>query len=247
MTRHIELEWPDQRPFRDRGGAPIRLLVISDTRDPSLMDRRNRQALAPIDLIVGCGDLDCEDLSFVADGFDAPLVYVFGNHDSPERWAACTSFCPEPLGSTAVRHLAGLAIAGLTWPGTRGKKATRSELAAWRQALRLATRRLGKSEPLIVVSHVPPLGAGDIADGNFHRGFRGYRWLLERLAPPLWLHGHTPLAATGDWRIQVGRTTLVNATGAVLIELLPPKPEATQAGAEAPLALPKQPRSRGQR
>jgi hypothetical protein len=229
MTHRIELEWPDQTPFRGRGGASIRLLVISDAMEPSLMDRRNREALGPIDLIVGCGDLDCEHLSFVADGFDAPLVYVFGNHDSPERWAACKSFCPEPLQSAAVRHLAGLAIAGLTWPGSRGKTATRSELTAWSQALRLATRRLGRSEPLIVVSHVPPLGAGDISDGTYHRGFRGYRWLMERLAPPLWLHGHTPLAATGDWRIQVGRTTLVNATGAVLIELLPPKPQATPA------------------
>jgi hypothetical protein len=230
MTRHIELEWPDQTPFRDRGGAPIRLLVVSDAMEPSLMDRRNREALGPIDLIVGCGDLDCEHLAFVADRFDAPLVYVCGNHDSPERWAACKHFCPEPLQSATVQHRAGLAFAGLTWPGSRGRRATRSEFGAWNQALRLATRRLGRSEPLIVVSHVPPLGAGDISDGAYHRGFRGYRWLMGHLAPRLWLHGHTPLAATGDWRIQVGRTTLVNATGAVLIELLPPKRQATPTG-----------------
>jgi hypothetical protein len=59
-------------------------------------------------------------------------------------------------------------------------------------------------------------------DGVYHRGFRGYRWLMDRLAPPLWLHGHTPLAATSDWCVEVGRTTLINATGAVVVELLPP-------------------------
>ena len=73
-----------------------------------------------------------------------------------------------------------------------------------------------------MISHVPPFGAGDMPDGAYHRGFRGYRWLMDRLAPPLWLHGHTPLAATSDWSVEVGRTTLINATGAVVVELLPP-------------------------
>ncbi len=222
MTHRLEMEWPDPKPFGARGGTPIRLLVVSDTVDPALLDRRNRQALAPIDLIVGCGDLDCKDLSFIADGLDAPLVYIHGNHDSPERWAANAGLCPAPMPSSSVQHHLGLAVAGLTWPGRRGKRATRSERAAWGQALVLAARRLGRAGPLIVVSHVPPLGAGDVPDGTFHRGFRGYRWLLERLAPPLWLHGHTPLAAASDWCMQVGPTRLVNATGAVVIELLPP-------------------------
>jgi Icc-related predicted phosphoesterase len=223
VTRRIELEWPDPSPFRDREGAPIRLLVVSDTVEQTLLDGRNREAIGSIDLIVGCGDLDFKDLSYIADRFDAPLVFVHGNHDAPDHWADAGTYCPEPLQSTAVRHLSGLAFAGLTWPGKRGKGATRSERTAWNQALRLATRRIGRTDPLIVISHVPPLGAGDVADGYYHRGFRGYRWLMEHLAPPLWLHGHTPLAATADWHIQVGRTTLVNATGAVVIELLPPK------------------------
>lgn len=222
MTHRLEMEWPDPGPFRAHGGAPIRLLAISDAVDPALLDQRNRQALAPIDLIVGCGDLDCTDLAFIADGLDAPLVHVNGNHDAPERWAANATLCPAPMPSAVVQCHGGLSLAGLTWPGRRGKTATRSESAAWGQALVLATRRLGRAAPLIVVSHAPPLGAGDIPGGTFHRGFQGYRWLLNRLAPPLWLHGHTPLAAAQDWCLQVGQTKLVNATGAVVIELLPP-------------------------
>jgi Icc-related predicted phosphoesterase len=198
-------------------------LVVSDVVDPTLMDLRNRQALAPIDLIVGCGDLDCSDLAFIADGLNAPLIYVNGNHDSGERFAAGASYCPDPIRSTAVQHRSGLSIAGLGWPGARGKRATRSERLAWAQALSLAARRLGRTGPLIVISHVPPLGAGDMPNGVYHRGFRGYRWLMDRLAPPLWLHGHTPLAATSDWSVEVARTTLINATGAVVVELLPPK------------------------
>jgi hypothetical protein len=121
-----------------------------------------------------------------------------------------------------VRHEVGLSIVGLTWPGPRGPGAARSERKAWSQALLLATRRLGRHGPVLVISHVPPLGAGDIPSNGYHRGFGAYLWLLRRLDPPLWLHGHTPPAATSDWHIKRGPTTLVNATGAVVIELSPP-------------------------
>jgi hypothetical protein len=46
VTHHIAFEWPDPKPFRDRGGAAIRLLVVSDAVDPTLMDLRNRQDAA---------------------------------------------------------------------------------------------------------------------------------------------------------------------------------------------------------
>jgi hypothetical protein len=82
---------------------------------------------------------------------------------------------------------------------------------------------MGRSRPVIVISHVPPLGAGDMPSAaGYHRGFRGYSWLMGRLRPPLWLHGHTPLAATTEWQIQRGSTTLVNVTGAVVIEIWAP-------------------------
>ena len=222
MTRHVSIEWPDAAPFRERGGAPIRVLAVSDQLDPALGDERSRRAIGPIDFIVGCGDLDCDDLSFLADGFNAPLVYVLGNHDAEARWEACRAYCPDGIKSTAVHHEAGLSIAGLTWPGRRGPRALRSEGGAWGQALRLAVRMLGRPKPMIVLSHVPPRGAGDVPNGGYHRGFVGYWWLLRRLRPPLWLHGHTPLPAITEWHIQRGTTTLVNVTGAVVVEIWAP-------------------------
>ena len=54
---------------------------------------------------------------------------------------------------------------------------------------------------------------------NYHRGFAGYRWLCRRLKPRLWIHGHSALAAVADWRQDWGGTTLVNVTGAVLVEM----------------------------
>jgi len=249
VTRHLSIEWPDWTPFRDRDGAPIRLLCVSDMLDPTIIDQRNRLALGAIDLILGCGDLDCDDLAFVADGFNAPLVYVYGNHDSPERWKACKQFCPDPIATAAVQRHSGVSIAGFTWPGTRGKGARRSERAAWSQVLRLSTRRLGKVDPMIVMTHVPPLGVGDVATDPYHRGFKGYRWLLDRMEPPLWIHGHTPMAAVTDWYRMSGRTMVVNVTGSVIIELTAPapgtKPDRRRRTAGRGVPPPGQPERRG--
>jgi uncharacterized protein len=224
MTRSFTLRWPDPRPFEGRGGAPIRLLAVSDVVDSAFADARNRRALQPVDLLLGCGDIDSAELAFLADGFDAPLLHVFGNHDDPARWAEVGS-CPSPIKSATVQRAAGLSIAGLPWPGASGRYATRSEISAWRQSIAVAARRAGKAGPLLIISHAPPLGAGDIADGTYHLGFPAYRWLLERLRPCLWLHGHTPLAATRDWRLEIGATAVVNVSGSVLIELRAPGPD----------------------
>ena len=72
---------------------------------------------------------------------------------------------------------------------------------------------------MIVISHVPPRGLGDVPEDPYHRGFAAYHWLCRRLHPTLWLHGHTSMAAARDWRVTWGDTTFVNVTGAVLVEI----------------------------
>ena len=89
-----------------------------------------------MDLILGCGDLDSDDLAFVTDGFDAPIVYVRGNHDSGRAVEGVRVLCPDAIHSTAVLHRSGLSIAGLTWPGLRGRLANRNERTAWSQVRR---------------------------------------------------------------------------------------------------------------
>jgi len=84
----------------------------------------------------------------------------------------------------------------------------------------VATRRSGnwiddRPEPR------SPLDAGDVATDATTRGFEGYRWLLEHLEPTCAPRSHT-LAATREWKVKVGPTTVVNVSGAVVIDLLPP-------------------------
>jgi len=240
MTRRLAIEWPDPHLFRRRDGAPMRILAISDVLESTLTDKRNRERLQPLDMILGCGDLDFDDLGYVTDAFDAPLVYVRGNHDVGHVWHESSGACPQPFGSPFLVHRDGLSIGGLEWPGLHSRSAGRSEMGAWRHAISLAAHRVGHTDPLIVLSHVPPAGTGDVPSDPYHRGFEGYAWALRHLRPRLWLHGHTPLAAAKAWHLTVGQTDVLNVTGAVLIELFAPgtKPLETAAPADGAAAEP---------
>ena len=226
MIRRFRLVWPDRRPFAGRDGRPIRFLAASDEPDAALEHEVNRTALGPIDAVIGCGDLEPSWLSFLADAFQAPLVYVRGNHDRGGAWQARHGV-PVPLGAGDATRLDGIAIAGLEWPGVHERGNHRSDRLAWAHILRIAARAFaarlrGRTEPVLVISHAPPAGAGDSPDA-YHRGFAAYRWLMDRLRPPLWLHGHTAVASVPALEAVVGATTLVNVTGAVLVELVPPE------------------------
>jgi hypothetical protein len=68
-----------------------------------------------------------------------------------------------------------------------------------------------------------------VSTDAYHVGFGAYRWLLDRLQPPLWLHGHTTLASVSELVTRANQTSVVNVTGAVLLELSPPEAESIPA------------------
>ena len=228
MTRALTVTWPDARPFARRDGAPIRLLAVSDEVDPALEHAVNRDALGRIDAIVGCGDLDPSYLGFLADAFRVPVAYVRGNHDRGANWAAMSRNAPQPLASGRLVDVDGITVAAFEWPGLQEQQARRDESRAWLDVFRvswaLGFRRLrGRRSPVLVISHAPPRGVGDRASDPYHVGYGAYRWLLDRIHPPLWLHGHTTRASVPDWRATLGTSVVANVTGSVLVELIPPK------------------------
>jgi len=222
MTRSLTVRWPDARPFRRRAGRPIRLLAVSDETDPALEQARNRERMGGLDGVVGCGDLDPDYLAFLGDAFNVPLVWVLGNHDRPQ--AEAYRLLPPPL-EAGWEERFPLPVFGLSWAH---EGARRDPWGAWWQMLRVGPGELIRPRPVLLASHVPPRGAGDGPD-RYHHGEEAYRWLLGRLRPPLWLHGHTTVASVPDWRVRVGPTTLVNVTGSVLVEVTPPADEAQAA------------------
>lgn len=228
MVRRLNLEWADHRPFAARGGKSIRWLAVSDDPDPALGHASNRADLGPLDAIVGCGDLEPDYLGFLADAFCVPLYYVRGNHDKGGRWDdTAARNAPRALASGRLHLLDGVSVAALEWPGLRHGDRQRHDRSAWADALQVVGRRGlarlgGGARPLVVLSHAPPQGVGDRQADTYHAGYDGYRWLLERSDPRLWLHGHVPPASVEGWRVVHDGTDVVNVTGAVLVEIQPP-------------------------
>lgn len=60
----------------------MKILAISDMESKLLWDHFDRRYLEDIDLILSCGDLDPEYLSFLATFSHGPVLYVHGNHDT---------------------------------------------------------------------------------------------------------------------------------------------------------------------
>jgi uncharacterized protein len=216
VIRRISLPWPDG--YEPQNGELVRLLAVSDEPERALDFERNRAEVGKIDAVVGCGDLEPDYLSYLADAFKAPLIYIRGNHDRGANWKALAEGLPETLAGRCD-WIDGITLLGLSWPGDdRATHAIRDEQAAWFQALPLGVRK-PPNRPLIVLSHVPPRGLGDTPEDHYHRGFAAYEWLYRRLNPTLWLHGHTSMAASDEWRVTWGDTTFVNVTGAVVVEM----------------------------
>jgi uncharacterized protein len=240
VTRRLLLDWPLDRAL-PASPETVRLLAVSDEVDPALENPANREHLGRVDLIVGCGDLDPGYLAMLGDAFRVPLMYVRGNHDRGLGWQVHGALLPEGLRDARVETVSGIRLIGLSWPGRTSGHAVHDEGAAWRQVLNVGIRSMIGGGPRLVISHAPPLKAGDDPADPYHRGFRAYRWLAERLRPVLWLHGHTTVATSQSLTAHLGPTTLVNVTGSMLIELMPtpaPKPPADLGPGDPVLPVP---------
>ena len=59
----------------------MKILVLADVESKYLWDYFEKEKLDGIDLILSCGDLRAEYLSFLASFSKVPILYVRGNHD----------------------------------------------------------------------------------------------------------------------------------------------------------------------
>lgn len=224
MTDRLSITWPDPVPFVGREGRPIRILAISDEPDATLDSIANRERIGKVDMVVGAGDLEPDYLSFVTDAFHAPLRYIRGNHDVGAAWTATRrSLLPEPMEDGRVMTEAGVRLIGFSGSPVYSDRGLQvGALGMWAKVIG-SWSGAQRALPILVVTHAPPRGINDDED-RAHRGFTAFRWLVDRLSPPLWLHGHTALVRRGiDDRCATHAGTLFyNCTGATVVELLPP-------------------------
>lgn len=168
----------------------MKILALSDEECPALWDYYVPGRLSEYDLILSCGDLKSQYLSFVVTMAKAPVLYVHGNHD--EHYQKM-----PPEGCDCIDdHLVvynGLRILGLGGcrkyhPGPH--QYTEAQMRRRIMRLRLALWRAGGVD--IVVTHAPPRGIGDQEDPA-HLGFQALLDLVDKYHPQYLLHGHVHL------------------------------------------------------
>lgn len=168
----------------------MKILAIADHESPLLWDYFDRSYLEGIDLILSCGDLKPQYLSFLATFTQAPVLYVHGNHDDRyEETPPDGCICIEDriYVHDGVRIL-GLGGSMRYKPGEH--QYTQSEMR-WR------VRRLWWSLKYrkgfdILLTHSPAYQFND-GDDLPHRGFEVFRTLLDKYKPAFFVHGHVHL------------------------------------------------------
>ncbi len=183
----------------------MKILTLSDRVEPVLHDQFDRRQFEGVDLILACGDLSPEYLSFVSGKFNVPLYFVRGNHDL--RYGArppqgCINLADE-LVQFKEKNILGLE--GSRWYNGGPHQYTEGEMH-WK-IQRLRPRIWWKGGVDIVITHAPPRHIHD-AEDRCHRGFKSFRWLIDKYSPHYLIHGHIHANFTEPSQ----RVTIVNRT-----------------------------------
>jgi Icc-related predicted phosphoesterase len=195
----------------------IKILFISDMPSRALWDFFDKSKLEGIDLIISCGDLPPQYLSFLATFFSGPVLYVHGNHDD------CYLDTP-PDGCISIEdkvyNFQGIRIAGLGGSMRYHDGIFQySETQMFWRALKLRFRIHRHKGIDILVTHAPAEGINDGKELP-HRGFRSILRLIEHFHPKYFVHGHMHLSYSyNSKRISEYQDTIViNAYERYLLE-----------------------------
>lgn len=196
----------------------MKILALSDVESAALWDYFSPERLEGIDVIISCGDLDPDYLSFLATFFHGPVLYVHGNHDgqyetSPPEGCICIE--------DKIYEYHGVRFLGLGG-SMRYKKGpwqfTQRQMDCRARKLWFAlARRRGFD---VLVTHAPAWQAGD-HDNLVHTGFKAFRRLIDRYEPKLMLHGHVHLnyGMNATRTRTLGSTTIINAFERYVVEI----------------------------
>lgn len=196
----------------------MKLLLLADEESKYLWDYYRPGRLDGIDLILSCGDLDADYLSFLVTVGRAPLLYVHGNHDRrydvhPPEGCDCIE---DQL--VTVNGLRILGLGGSIRYNGGPHQYTEREMA-WR-LMKLWPQLLFAGGVDVVLTHAPLRGLGD-GDDPPHRGFQCLYKLIDRFHPKYYVHGHVHMNYGANIpRLQhYGETTVVNAYERYVLEL----------------------------
>ena len=196
----------------------MRILAVSDTESTALWDHYNSNKITNTDLILSCGDLNPQYLSFLVSCTNLPLLYVHGNHDekydqTPPEGCIC-------IDDKIYVH-EGIRILGLggSMRYNNGiNQYTEKQMRARVGRLRFKLWRSGGID--ILLTHSPALNLGDDKD-LAHTGFAAFLDVMDKYHPQYMCHGHVHQSYRFDFKRvrHHGETTVINACGHYFLDI----------------------------
>ena len=196
----------------------MKILAISDVVCPALCDFFGPGRVDGYDLIISCGDLKPQYLSFLVTLTRVPLLYVHGNHDGIYETR-------PPEGCDCIEDdlivYKGLRILGLggTPRYSPGPHQYSEAQMRWR-IFKLKWKILKHRGVDIVVSHAPLAGVGD-GDDFAHRGYYEFLRFVDKYHPKYWLHGHVHMRyGTDNTRVrEYNGTKVINVCERYVLDI----------------------------
>ena len=169
----------------------MKILVLADKESPYLWDYFEKSKFEGIDLIISCGDLAADYLSFLTTLTSIPVLYVCGNHDDKYENIppdGCICIDDKIYVHEGVRIL-GLGGSMRYKPGNY--QFTEGEMK--RRVFKLLPKIFWRRGFDILVTHAPAYQLNDGRDLP-HQGFKVFLKLMEKYKPKFFLHGHVHMS-----------------------------------------------------
>lgn len=206
------------KKHKHTGMGVMNIMILTDHESRLLYDYYEPERMKDIDLIISCGDLSPEYLTFFATLCHVPVLYVRGNHDG--RYAekppeGCICIEDDIFVYQGVRIL-GLGGSMQYIPGAANQY---TEQQMKRRVRRLGFKLWRRRGFDILVAHAPAWQVNDLEDLP-HRGFAVFRTLMEKYKPKFFFHGHVHANYSSNFKRKdtFGHTTVINAYDFYVVE-----------------------------
>lgn len=196
----------------------MKILLLADEESRYYWDFFDKKKLEDIDLIISCGDLAPQFLSFLATFSKVPILYVKGNHDY------CYDATP-PDGCICIDDdiyvYDGVKIMGLGGCMSYNYgplQFTEEEMKKRARKLRRKARKLGGID--VLITHSPAYRLNDGKDLP-HTGFQVFLDLMDEYKPQLFAHGHVHINYGRDFKREsmYHDTKVINAFEKYIVEI----------------------------
>ena len=176
----------------------MKILILADVESKYLWDYFDKSKLEGVDLILSCGDLNPQYLSFLASFTQSPVLYVRGNHDD----------CYERIMGLggSIRYKKGI------------NQYTQRQMQ--HRVSRMWLQLKCKKGFDILLTHSPAAGINDGFD-SVHQGFTVFNELLDTYHPAYFIHGHIHKNYQANFvrEQQYNETTIINGYERYIIDV----------------------------